>query len=62
MQQRSAALTKGAGVSSARIEDLYAGSRVVFPELRFKAVGVVHSNVWQGIDFAGSKQATPSTR
>ena len=46
-QQRIAVLAKGARVASARILDLRAGSRIVFPELRFKAVGVVHSNdVW----------------
>lgn len=41
-----AALTTGPGVTSVRIEDMHAGSRVVFAELRFKAVGVFYSNVW----------------
>lgn len=40
MQQRSEALAKGPRVALARIWGLHAGSRVVFPELCFKAVGV----------------------
>lgn len=40
MEQRLSALAKGPKFTSARIWDLQEGSRVVFPKLHVKAVGL----------------------